>query len=138
VDWPGVAYWRELVAHYPDAKAILTLRDPVRWFESAQTTIFNVDALPKQADPTLDLGPLVYSMFDNRLKDREHCIDVFNRHNREVIETVPPDRLLQFRVSDGWQPPCTFLDCDVPEEPFPHINESAGFVDMVQELHIKD
>jgi hypothetical protein len=136
VDWPGVAYWRELVDHYPEAKVVLTLRDPERWFDSAQATIFNFEALPKP-DPAVDMTPLVYSMFDYRLNDREHCIAVFNQHTREVIETVPSDRLLQLRVSEGWDPLCTFLNCEVPNEAFPHVNESADFVDMVHELHSK-
>jgi hypothetical protein len=28
VDWPGARYWRELAVHYPDAKVVLTVRDP--------------------------------------------------------------------------------------------------------------
>src|SRR5690242_18195548 len=40
VDWPGAAFWRELLATYPRAKAILTVRDPERWYDSTQQTIF--------------------------------------------------------------------------------------------------
>ena len=28
VDWPGAAFWRELAAAYPEAKVLLTVRDP--------------------------------------------------------------------------------------------------------------
>jgi hypothetical protein len=28
VDWPGAAYWRELCAYYPDAKVVLSVREP--------------------------------------------------------------------------------------------------------------
>ncbi len=34
VDFPGAYFWRELVAAYPEAKVVLTLRDPDRWFAS--------------------------------------------------------------------------------------------------------
>src|SRR3954470_7666921 len=44
VDWPGVYFWRELVAGHPDAKVVLTVRDPHRWYESAMATIFNIRA----------------------------------------------------------------------------------------------
>ena len=39
VDWPGSSFWRELVAAYPSAKAILTVRDPQRWYDSMESTI---------------------------------------------------------------------------------------------------
>jgi len=39
VDWPAAAFWRELVERYPDAKALLSRRDPDRWHESVMNTI---------------------------------------------------------------------------------------------------
>lgn len=36
---PAGIFYRELMAQYPDAKVILTLRDPERWYESASQTI---------------------------------------------------------------------------------------------------
>ena len=33
-DYPACSYWRELADHYPDAKVILTVRDPDSWFDS--------------------------------------------------------------------------------------------------------
>ncbi len=43
VDWPVCSFWAELAARYPEAKVILTVRDPGRWFESAWSTIFAAD-----------------------------------------------------------------------------------------------
>jgi Sulfotransferase domain len=34
VDFPGAYFWRDLVAACPEAKVVLTLRDPDRWFAS--------------------------------------------------------------------------------------------------------
>lgn len=39
---------------------------------------------------------------------------------------VPPDRLLEWSVEDGWEPLCKFLGKDVPDEPFPHLNAAGG------------
>ena len=39
VDWPGARVWRELARHWPEAKVILTVRDPDEWFDSVQATI---------------------------------------------------------------------------------------------------
>ncbi len=41
VDYPGCTYWRELADKYPDAKIILSVRNPESWFHSVNTTIFS-------------------------------------------------------------------------------------------------
>jgi hypothetical protein len=30
---------------------------------------------------------------------------------------------LEFKLKDGWKPLCEFLGKEVPNEPFPHVNE---------------
>ena len=54
-----------------------------------------------------------------------------DRYNAEVIETVPPDRLLVWSPKDGWEPLCEFLELPVPDAPFPRVNDSAAFGDML-------
>src|SRR5215213_4215627 len=51
VDWPGAYFWRELTSAHPEAKVILTVRDPERWYDSIQATIFTLeeDQLPAAA-----------------------------------------------------------------------------------------
>ena len=39
---------------------------------------------------------------------------------------VPADRLLEWKVQDGWEPLCKFLGKEVPEGKFPHINTKSG------------
>ncbi|MEO0563253.1 MAG: sulfotransferase family protein, partial [Chloroflexota bacterium] len=39
---PGALFYAELAAHYPEAKVILTVRDPAQWYESASATILNL------------------------------------------------------------------------------------------------
>ena len=53
VDWPGAYFWRELTATHPAAKVILTVRDPERWYNSIQATIFSLrdDQLPAEPPP---------------------------------------------------------------------------------------
>ena len=40
-DYPACTYWRELADFYPDAKVILSVRDPDTWFDSVSETIFS-------------------------------------------------------------------------------------------------
>ena len=45
VDYPMSLYWRDLARLQPEAKVILTVRDPVRWFHSVRNTIREVNRL---------------------------------------------------------------------------------------------
>ena len=45
---------------------------------------------------------------------------------------VPPERLLEWSATDGWEPLCEFLGKDVPKTPFPHVNtKDKGFQDKL-------
>jgi hypothetical protein len=46
LDYPLAAFYRELLAIFPDAKVILTVRDPERWYESTLETIYQGTAVP--------------------------------------------------------------------------------------------
>jgi hypothetical protein len=131
VDWPGCTFWRELCDLYPDAKVLLSVRDPNKWFDSTQATIFaneTDERLSNQnADFDLMFDKVVRSMFDGKLHDRAHCISVFERHNAEVIKTIPKDRLLVYEASQGWAPLCRFLGVPVPAAPFPKSNTTEDF-----------
>ena len=48
VDLPGCVFYRELLAKYPEAKVILTVRDPEHWYDSVRQTIYFLrNAFPK-------------------------------------------------------------------------------------------
>jgi len=58
-------------------------------------------------------------------------IKQMTRHNEQVMSVVPAERLLVWDVTQGWEPLCTFLEVDVPDEPFPHVNDSGTFIERV-------
>lgn len=146
LDWPGAAYWRELVAHYPDARVILTVRDPERWYRSMDATILR--AIRQLHSPVAgrliragtllrpELGGFL-AMIDRLVLGRsfggdlsggrERFTRLFTAHTAEVIRTVPADRLLVLDVAEGWAPLCDFLGVPIPGEPFPHVNDQAEF-----------
>ncbi len=148
LDFPAVAFWRELVDHYPQAKVILTVRDPERWYDSATRTIFrNAIALERSSLPqraafglVTRLSPdfarftrmvdatVVRRLFGGPLGDRTRAVDAFRRHVAAVRAHVPDDRLLVYDVSTGWSPLCGFLGVPVPVgEAFPRGNDAAEF-----------
>ena len=59
--------------------------------------------------------------FENRGKD------VFKAHYDLVRQLVPPERLLEYDVSQGWEPLCNFLGEEIPDERFPYTNSSRDF-----------
>lgn len=143
VDWPGCTFWRELVDAFPDAKVLLTVRDPERWYDSTLNTIYQIYSQP--TDPAMPremseifrptVGKIIWNgTFDGRFEDREHAIKVFEQHNEEVRSTVPADRLLEYKVGSGWEPLCDFLGVTVPEEDFPHVNDSASMPALVERV----
>jgi hypothetical protein len=136
VDWPGARYWRELAQHFPNAKVILSVRDPDAWFDSVQATIApfisargthpspHVNAIAEMANQAI-----VAQVFGNRMSEREHATRVFREHIAEVKSEIPAHRLLTFDLRDGWEPLCDFLEVEVPGIPFPRTNSSKEFVD---------
>jgi len=48
-----------------------------------------------------------------------------------VRAAIPPARLLVFDVAEGWAPLCRFLDRPVPAEPFPRVNSTEQFWEMI-------
>jgi hypothetical protein len=139
VDWPACLFYRELLALHPQAKVLLSLRDPDNWYDSVHQTIYTVNQalsprtrtlaamLPKGAVLQMIDALMWQTIFQGRFTDRAFAIERFERHNAEVQASVPPDRLLVYRVQQGWEPLCAFLGVAVPDEPFPRVNDAAEF-----------
>jgi hypothetical protein len=131
VDWPGVYFWKELIEKYPNAKVILSVRDPEKWYASAERTIWAASNAPAQPgmEGFREMCDATnwYGTFGGRFGDRDHAIRVFTEHNDEVRRTVEPQRLLEYEVGQGWQPLCDFLGTPVPQQPFPRLNDTVSF-----------
>lgn len=146
VDWPICNYYRELMAEFPEAKVVLTLREPDKWFDSFQILV-RFSRLTGQLGVIVPrfrrfrtfIDGAVWHIFGDRAdrRDRAHCIEVFNRHVEAVKASVPADRLLLFRVQEGWGPLCEFLRLPVPDEPFPHINSRRQVKGMMRSHILK-
>jgi hypothetical protein len=78
------------------------------------------------------LGTIAPAMFDGRVFDKEHCLRVFTEHNERVRRTVPAQRLLVYRVDEGWKPLCRFLGVDEPGEPFPRVNVGGDLLHNIR------
>ncbi len=140
VDWPACNYYQDLLAKYPQAKVILTVRDPEQWHESVLQTIYAFSHINTRFLPFVDgnlrmTRALIWEgVFNGRFTEREYAIQKFNEHIAHVKESVPPEKLLLFNVQEGWQPLCRFLDVPIPTHPFPHVNDRAVMQKRVGQL----
>ena len=131
VDWPASAFWRPLLDRFPNAKCILSLRDPAAWYVSTRDTLHKYSQrmleldIPEQRERWRMVRSIIWDgIFQGRFEDRDFAIDTYLKHIDEVGRQVSPERLLKFEVREGWEPLCAFLGAQVPDEPFPHANSS--------------
>lgn len=125
VDWPAARYWRELAAHFPEAKILLTCRDPESWYASMEKTILTFLRDPEKTE---GMAPrLRRDVFGGEVHDKAHVIAVYERNIAEVRAAFGPDRLLTYELGSGWEPLCAFLGTDIPAEPYPSGNDAATF-----------
>ena len=137
VDWPTAAFCRERATAYPDAKFILTIRDPERWHASFSQTIVPLiqptAKTPPELLPFLKMVMAVVQKTGFRIPStKEEILTAFHRHIEIVTQTIPADRLLLFDVKHGWEPLCQFLGVAVPLGDFPKTNNTKDFWDSVQ------
>lgn len=139
VDWPGCSFYKQFMQLWPDAPVILNVRDPEGWYKSTYNTIYQAAIVMPQT-PEMANRPankmLRRIVWDGDLRgkfeDKDAALAIFEQWNQEVRDTVPAERLLEFDVKQGWEPLCEFLGVDVPEGPFPHLNDTQSFLDMIQ------
>ncbi len=140
LDYPASNFYKELMVAFPDAKVLLSVRNPDRWYESTLETIYRSARLPDWLRLIPPLRTLIEmpnriiweGTFHGRFEERAYAIDVYQRHIREVKAIVPTERLLVFDVKEGWEPLCRFLESPVPAGPFPHLNDRERMLRMVQ------
>jgi len=151
VDLPFIGWYKELLGLYPEAKVLLTVRDPKRWYKSASFIYYIIGTLNfhqpyawfmtmvglgkwssfmQQECGGIETGRGIFPNGVNGKQNRalnkgeEAAVEFFNQHTEEVKSFVPESQLLIFNVRDGWEPLCEFLDVPVPDTPFPHINDA--------------
>jgi len=133
-DYPACRFWKELSQHYPEAKIILTTRDPDSWFASISQTIFSPPhrAFFNQTAIGALMRETVYDTFGERIGDQAFMTQWFRDWNQAIIDTAPPERLLVFQAKQGWEPLCAFLGVPVPDTPFPHVNSSQDMQEGIE------
>ena len=136
VDNPGCNFWKELADYYPKAKVILTVRDANKWFDSTNETIHSVEfaSFIKNSPFGEMIQKTIWDPMENRMQDREYMVDFFTKRTADIVNSIAADRLLVYRISEGWEPLCKFLDTPVPDVEFPRINSRNETKEMLSQL----
>ncbi|KAJ7099772.1 hypothetical protein C8R44DRAFT_888460 [Mycena epipterygia] len=103
-DMQHLLFAEELIAAYPNAKVVFTTRDPDSSWKSYEATVVEMSSV------TLEIAKARFIAYDD-----------------EVRSLVPKERLLDYRVGEGWESLCKFLEKPVPAEAFPKVNDTQVF-----------
>ena len=147
-DWPSARYYKQLIEIYPDAKVVLTVREPAGWVKSMRETVWAIhqgdSVLHHVSEARTGVDPLwhryialmgninwdpqqgAFSPAQETYSD-DGLAKVMERWNEEVERTVPAERLLSWNPAEGWEPLCEFLEVPVPEGPVPRTNDTNAF-----------
>lgn len=124
-------YYAQLDKLYPGGKFILTVRDISSWLESCQRHWARRQPSPDNIDFNTLIDISVYGCACFNMDRFRH---VYEQHVRDVKHYFAgrAQDLLELDIvgGAGWVPLCRFLDCRVPDAPFPELHKSrrAGSV----------
>lgn len=118
-DFNGEHYYQELYTQYPNSKFIFTIRDPEDWLRS----IIKVERFQERF---LKNSIEEYKTFKRKLNH------YYNKRN-EILNFFQdkPEQFLQMNIckGEGWEVLCNFLDKEIPEVPFPYVNQLEKIFD---------
>lgn len=120
LDVPCCFFAEELALAYPEAKIILNVRDVEKWYTSMSGTLFQIFRWPswhilRYTDPSFcgawcRHNEVIWDFFcDGEYDEEVKCKEGFERHNEYVRKVVPPERLLEYEIGQGWKPVTDFL-----------------------------
>lgn len=143
----GSFFAMQLIEAYPEAKIILVERDIDEWYDSMEEAIFST-TWGLRADLVINvLGPLYglnggktirkimlgFYGVQNATDMRRAAKDRYRQHYAEIRAAMPADRLLEYRLEDGWKPLCEFLGKELPDVSFPVKNKRGEHVKRVRQ-----
>jgi len=152
VDLPIFCFWEALADEFPEAKVILVIRNDESWAKAMSNHIAVERKQFLEMWFQRCFGPLYRKVFNHSSKAFDVYMDFFRplalgpedpnfckentdviltryrQHNQYVQNNCAKDRLLIYRLGEGWEPICKFLNKPIPNEPFPHKNRLGSVI----------
>lgn len=134
-------FTEELVQAYPDAKVVVVQRNFDTWWPSVRSGVLapifdwtlDIMLLVTALPPVTASRAMMRGLFGTqhyREMDEQRARETYDRYFRRVRELVPEEsgRRLEYKMGSGWEPLCAFLGKEVPDVPFPRVNETEEFI----------
>ncbi|KAI0185688.1 P-loop containing nucleoside triphosphate hydrolase protein [Xylaria flabelliformis] len=140
---------RSTLKTYPDAKFLLTERDPEKWAKSFMNTIgwaaLRLRRLPMSILKNFDSFAFYMDLFGGQMVDyytngfgasdegRKALVENYKLYIAEVKRLVPPEQLKVVKLEDGfgWNELCPYLGVPIPDTPWPALNKTEEFQGVV-------
>ncbi|KAI0844020.1 P-loop containing nucleoside triphosphate hydrolase protein [Daldinia vernicosa] len=140
---------RSVLKAYPDAKFLLTERNPEKWARSFENTVGMVhkkfSSLPMSIFKYFDgftsgmssMGRMWVGYYTNGYgitpEGHKYLIENYKNYIAEVKRLVPPEQLKVCKLEDGfgWDEICPYLGVPVPDEEWPSLNTPEEFGEVV-------
>lgn len=135
--WGGSDLYIKLLTKYPHAKYILTEREPESWYKSFEKLITMFDLNPDTAFESYHTngmwgsGHYFESLFNIKTLtgNKQKIINAYIKYNDDVKTyfRIKQKELLILDLSkvNGWDTICPFLNSNIPNVDFPHLNKSV-------------
>ncbi|KAF2874006.1 hypothetical protein BDV95DRAFT_592155 [Massariosphaeria phaeospora] len=145
-DAPTSGLAEQLVELYPDAIVICTVRDPDAWVKSMEG-VSNVSTMWFLRFVLFPLpGMRYFCQYISVLRgqwlhlygETEPVTTKTHYNHIEYLKrVVPPQKLVFYSVKDGWEPLCKALGKELPDMPFPRINDGEAIDRLAKKMVTK-
>ncbi|CAH0038151.1 unnamed protein product [Clonostachys rhizophaga] len=129
----------QLIEAYPNAKIVIVQRDFDSWwisykvvvldklFTIGQTVMLFLVSHVLRSRSAHALTKVSYGLFDarNMSEIEANARRGYDQYYKKIRDMIPPERRLEYSIGDGWEPLCAFLGKDIPDVPFPRLNDRA-------------
>ena len=131
MDEPFMLVYEEVLTQFPDAKFLLTIQDPEKWYANYVDLVradgggWWFDLIPPYMQKCVDMASWNCSFIKPSEGTKKQCLENYAAHNRRVQEIIPPERLLVYNFSDGWNSLSHFLRLPIPQREFPYVDSNS-------------
>ncbi|KAI0024791.1 P-loop containing nucleoside triphosphate hydrolase protein [Xylariomycetidae sp. FL0641] len=147
-DYPALGFIPELMEIYPNAKVVVTTREPTKfaqslgavakgtkrpWIRKLMWPIPGWRWLPGLRE---EFEKDTFAVIKNVPRDNylKAASALLFKWNQSVQDMVPPEKLMIMDLKEGWEPLCRFLGKPIPEGPIPQSNGTVAAIQMADDI----
>ncbi|CAG9998321.1 unnamed protein product [Clonostachys byssicola] len=140
----------QLIEAYPEAKVVVVQRDFDKWWPSYKSEMldtlfplkqriilfFVTNLLGLRAGPAMEKVHFGFFGAKNLDEIEANARKAYDAYYKRIRDMVPPERRLEYKMGDGWEPLCSFLGKPVPDVPFPRLNDRQAHSQGTEERRV--